>query len=286
MFFIKEKTIDKGVQYVLISIVCFSIMQSLVKAMSYFGSFQHVFIRSVIGWIISVSFLKHQRISLAGKNQKLLIFRGLIGCVSMFGFFYILTRIPFASSISLKYLSPIFATLFAVLFLKEKIKAIQWFFFLISFSGVILLKGLDLRISSFDLGIGILSSVFGGLLYIVIRKIGEDDHHLVILHYFMAISAIISGFIAIPNWKNPSLMEWFGFLIIGFVGFVAQNYFTKSVQVAQNVSLIANIRYIEAALAIIIGYFIFDETYSTMSFVGLAMIFLGLILAVWVKNKK
>jgi drug/metabolite transporter (DMT)-like permease len=281
----KNTIFEPAIGYVLVSIACFSIMQSLIKTMNYFDSFQHIFIRSVIGWLISVYFLKKQGVSLIGKNQKLLIFRGMIGSVSMFGFFYILTKIPFASAVALKYLSPIFTTIFAVLMLNEKVKPIQWLFFLISFAGVVMLKGFDMRISIFDLSIGILSSIFGGLLYIVIRKIGEDDHHLVILHYFMAISTFLSSFIAFSNWKTPNWQEWIGFLAIGIVAFIAQNYFTKSVQTAEKVSLIANIRYIEAALAVLIGYFIFGESYNVVSFFGLILIFTGLLLAIWEKNK-
>ena len=202
----------------------------------------------------------------------------------MFGFFYILTKIPFASAVAIKYLSPIFATIFAVISLNEKIKPLQWFFFLISFAGVVLLKGFDLRIGIFDLSIGILSSIFGGLLYVVIRKIGEDDHHLVILHYFMAISITLSSYFAFSSWKTPNATEWIGFLAIGTVGFIAQNYFTKSVQVAEKVSLIANLRYLEAAFAVIIGYFVFNESYAMLSFVGLALIFTGLLLSIWEKN--
>ena len=269
----------------LISTFCFSAMQVFIKLMPQFNIFQHIFFRSLIGWILCVVYLRINKISLIGKNIKFLIIRGLVGSISMFSFFYILTRIPFASSVALKYLSPIFTSFFAVIFLKEKIKPIQWLCFLISFLGILVMKGFDTRISTFDLGIGILSAVFGGLLFIIIKKIGDDDHQLVILQYFMFISATFSGVICLSNWKTPNLTELLGLLLIGVIGFFAQNYFTKAIQSSEKVSVLSNLRYLEAAYAFVIGYFIFNETYNLQSFVGLFLIFAGLLLSLKFKTK-
>jgi drug/metabolite transporter (DMT)-like permease len=276
----------KGVRYMLVSTFCFTAMQSLIKFLPQFNSFQHIFFRSVIGWLLCVGFLTSQGISLVGKNSKMLIFRGVIGSISMFSFFYILTHIPFGSSVAFKYLSPIFTAIFAVFLLKEKIKPIQWLFFLITFAGIITLKGFDARISLFDVCIGLISGVSGGLLYIIIRKIGEDDHHLVILHYFMFVSAFFSGFASIESWHTPSGTEWLWLLAIGLVGFVAQNFFTKAIQEpGDDVSFLSILRYTEVVYALVIGYIWFDEGYNLQSFVGLILIFLGLFLSFRLKSQ-
>ncbi|PWK28523.1 drug/metabolite transporter (DMT)-like permease [Arcicella aurantiaca] len=281
---------SQGMTFMLISTFCFSMMQAFIKMMPQFNSFQHIFFRSIIGWILSVSYLKFYHIPLIGKNSKLLVLRALVGSVSMFSFFYILTRIPFASSVALKYLSPIFTTIAAIIFLKEKVKPIQWLFFLMSFIGILIMKGFDTRISFFDLSIGILSAVFGGLLFIVIKKIGDDDHQLVILHYFMFISATVSGIICLFQkgdkvWQLPTPTESLGLLSIGLVGFFAQNYFTKAVQSSEKASILSNLRYLEAAYAFIIGYFVFNETYNLQSFMGLFLIFTGLLLSLKFRTK-
>jgi drug/metabolite transporter (DMT)-like permease len=276
-----------GWGFMLVSTFFFTAMQTLIKFLPQFNSFQHIFFRSIIGWILCVIYLRSQRISLIGKNNKMLIFRGLVGSVSMFSFFYVLTHIPYGSAVAFKYLSPIFTAIFAVFMLKEKISTKQWLYFLITFAGIVLLKGFDVRISSFNLVIGLISGVSGGLLYIVIRKIGEDDHHLVILHYFMFISAFFSGLASIENWHTPIGTEWLWLLAIGVVGFVAQNFFTISIQQPNNdVSFLAILRYTEVIYALIIGYIWFNEGYNLQSFAGLILIFAGLLLSIRAKNKK
>lgn len=274
-----------GIKYMLISTFCFSAMQSLVKYLPEIPIFEHIFFRSIIGWILCIIILKKDKVSILGKNNKMLIFRGLVGSMSMFSFFYLLSRIPFGTAVAFKYLSPVFTSILAVLILNEKLKPLQWFYLMLSFSGILLLKGFDPRITFFDLGVGLISAFAGGLLFIIIRKIGDDDHHLVILHYFMLISTVISGAASINNWITPNFNQSILILLIGLVGFVAQNFFTISIQQKDNVSLLSMLRYTEAIYAIIIGYFIFAETYSLTSILGILMIFLGVILTMRMKQK-
>ena len=286
MFSIKKAGFTKGVKYILISTFCFSAMQFLVKFLPQIPIFEHIFFRSVIGWLLCVAYLTNQKISLIGRNNKMLIYRGMVGSVSMFSFFYLLSQIPFGTAVAFKYLSPVFTTVLAVIIIKEQLKPIQWINLLLAFSGILMLKGFDPRISFLDVGIGLLSAFFGGLLFIIIRKIGDDDHHLVILHYFMFISATISGIVSINHWVTPTLYEGLLIVLIGLVGFVAQNFFTIAIQQKDQLSLLSILRYTEAIYALILGYLIFDETYTFLSFVGLLLIFSGLILTMIFKSKE
>lgn len=271
----------------LISTFCFSAMQFLVKFTTQIPVFEHIFFRSLIGWVLSVAYLKSQNISLIGKNNKMLLFRGLVGAFSMFSFFYLLSTIPFGTAVAFKYLSPVFTSILAVMLLNERLKLSQWLYLSLAFGGILMVKGFDPRISFLHLGIGLASAFGGGLLFIIIRKIGEDDHHLIILHYFMFVCTILSGLFTIPNWVMPVGYDWAFILLIGVVGFVAQNFFTISVQSkGENVSLLSILRYTEAIYALILGYFIFNETYTWLSLLGLALIFLGVVLTMITKPKK
>ena len=261
-------------------------MQSLVKFLPQIPIFEHIFFRSVIGWVMCIAYLRFYKVPLIGKNNKMLLFRGVVGSISMFSFFYLLSSIPFGTATAFKYLSPVFTAILAVIILKEKLKPMQWFYLMLSFSGILILKGFDPRISFFDLGVGLISAFFGGLLFIIIRKIGEDDHHLVILHYFMFISATISGVVSINHWVTPTLYEFSLLLLIGIIGFTAQNFFTIAIQQKDNVSYLSMLRYTEAIYALIIGYFVFNETYSWLSLIGIVMIFLGVILTMKMKKKE
>ena len=143
-------------------------------------------------------FFEATRVSLIGNDPRFLLLRAGVGVVSMTSFFTTLQRIPMGASVSLKYLSPIFAAVFAVLFLRERVPRYKWFFFGLALIGVMLLKGFDTRIDTISLILGLTGAVTAGLVYVIIRKIGQTEHPLVIINYFMLLAMCVSGIGMIP----------------------------------------------------------------------------------------
>ena len=84
------------------------------------------------------------------------------------------------AAVSLRYIAPVFAAFFAVYFLKERVKPIQWLFFILAFSGVLVLKGFDNKLQIEGVVFALISAIFAGLVYITIRKIGSKDHPVVV----------------------------------------------------------------------------------------------------------
>ena len=77
--------------------------------------------------------MKFAGISQWGNQKKLLIYSGILGVAAMALFFLGVHYISVGSAVTLRYVSPIFAGVLAVLFLKETIKPLQWVFFLVAF---------------------------------------------------------------------------------------------------------------------------------------------------------
>ena len=272
----------------LISTLCFTFMQGLIKYLPQdrIPTIEQMFFRSFVTAVFCLGFMLKNDITFAIKNVKLIWIRSIVGTISMFSFFYILPRMPLGTSVTIKYLSPVFTALFAGAMLNEKIKRLQWVYVLMAFLGVLLLKGFDSRVALVDLGIGLVSAISGGLLYIILRQIGDDDHPFVVVFYFMVIASVISAIGMIRYWVTPNLEDSLVFLGVGFFGFVAQIYMTKAFQQKDDANFLAQFKYLEAAYAIIIGFLIFRETYSILSFLGIVIIFLSLILTMRLKNKE
>ena len=47
------------------------------------------------------------------------------------------------AAVAIRYISPLFVAILAVFLLKEKIKPLQWIFFILAFVGVLTVKGFD-----------------------------------------------------------------------------------------------------------------------------------------------
>lgn len=267
----------------IISALAFTLMNVTVKKLMYYDTAQIVFFRSFGSLFFTTGFLIRYKISFLGNHRKLLVLRSFVGLMSMSLFFMSLKYLPVGSAVTLRYLSPIFAALLAVLLLKEKIIPIQWLFFLMAFGGVIILKYSSLQINTIGLSIILGSAIFGGLVYIVINKIGTSEHPITIVNYFMLFSTIIGGLLSIFNWKTPLAKDWIPLLSLGVYGFFGQLYMTKAFQIT-TINKIAPLKYIEVIFTVIIGVLLFKEVYNIWSLIGISMIVCGLILNIIYKK--
>ena len=214
-----------------------------------------------------------------------MILRGVVGALSMTLFFVSLNYLAVGTAVSLRYLSPIFAAIFALILLKEKIKGMQWLYFLLAFIGVAMLKGFSAEMSNIGLLFILLSAVFTGLVFVIIRKIGTSDHPVVIVNYFMIIAVVIGGLLSINNWKQPEGLEWLVLISLGFFGYFGQVYMTKALQSSET-NIIAPFKYIEVIFTLIVGVIWFHDSYTLLSCLGILLIVIALVLNVLSKSKK
>lgn len=269
----------------IISTLAFACMNALVKHLTHLSAFQIVFFRSVSSLFFTFGFLLKNNIPILGNQRKLLVLRGIVGVTSMTLFFMSTKYLPIGTAVSLRYMAPIFAAVFAIFFLKEKIKPFQWLFFALAFAGVIILKGFDTDLDTYGLVLIFISAVFSGLVYIVISKIGKGDHPVVVVNYFMVISTILGGLLSINNWINPKGIEWLMLFGLGLFGYFGQVYMTKAFQIAST-NQVAPLKYLEVVFTLLLGVLLFSEVYTLYSLLGIMMIIFGLVLNALYKGKK
>ena len=273
----------KGILYMCISALAFTLLNAFVKSLDSFSVYQIVFFRALGSLFFTVPFLVKNNISFAGNKKLLLILRSVFGLISMMLFFLSLKFIAMGTAVSIRYIAPIFAAIFALFILKEKIKPIQWFFLAIAFSGVLIIKGFESSVELEGVIYAIISSVFAGLVYILIRKIGNSDHPVVVVNYFMMVSVIIGGLLSITDWTSPVGIEWLILMSLGVFGYFAQLYMTKAMQQCET-NQIAPFKYLEVLFTTILGLLWFGEQYTFYILIGMITIITGLTLYVMVRR--
>ncbi|SNR31388.1 Threonine/homoserine efflux transporter RhtA [Maribacter sedimenticola] len=268
----------------IISTFSFSLMNSFVKYLSDFPTFEIVFFRAVGSLVLGTSYILVMGIPILGNKRKLMVMRALAGLTAMSLFFMSLQYLPAGTAVSLRYMAPIYAAIIAVFLLGEKLKNVQWFLFLLAFSGVLVLKGFDKELNSTGLVLVLSASVFSGLVYVLIRKIGNSDHPLVIVNYFMFIATVVGGLLSIKDWILPIGLNWIRLLSLGLFGFFGQVFMTKAFQIAKT-NMVAPLKYIEVIFTILIGVTWFGDVYTLWSCVGILMIVTALVANVIVGRK-
>lgn len=271
-----------AIKFMILSTSAFAFMNIIVKYLDNVNSYQIVFFRSLGSLFFTFSYLIKNKIPFIGNKNRLLILRSIVGAASMLFFFMSLKYLSVGTAVSLRYIAPIFAAILAVFMLKEKIKPFQWVFFVISFIGVLVLKGLDTEINTLGLVLVLIAAVLHGLVFIMITQIGQSEHPVVVVNYFMITAMILGGVLSIEGWVTPTGMEWPLLLSLGVFGYFGQIYMTKAFQIGAT-NIIAPLKYIEVIFSMLLGIAFFSEIYTLWSILGIILIITGLVLNVWYK---
>jgi len=268
----------------IISALGFSLMQLCVKYLQHLPTVEIVFFRSVVSIVLSVSMILKLKISPWGNQKKYLILRGLFGMTALTLFFYTLQNLPIATAITIQYLSPIFTAIFAIFILGEKLKPVQFLFFLAAFVGVAVIKGFDDNVETKYLIAGVVSSIFAGLAYNMIRKVKDTDHPVVVVFYFPLIAIPVMFVLSLYQWTWPQGWDWGVLLLMGIFTQLAQVYMTKGWQAAE-ANTIAPLKYIGIIFALFFDYTLFGISPNLQTGLGIALVLGGVILNVASSNR-
>ena len=215
-----------------------------------------------------------------------------IALTSMFGTFlpvYLfataLSKIDGSVSSILNSLTPLFALLFGILFFKVDVQRRQIFGVIIGFVGCVLLilfgEGENTTENYSYALLVVLASVFYGINVNLIKKYLSDLKPLTIStgnFLIMLIPALVilyfSDFFEIAN--EPKVMVSLGYIaILGIVGTGFSNIlFFKLIQLSSPV-FASSVTYLIPVVAILLGYFLMNETLSLIQGIGALVVLLG-----------
>ena len=265
-----------------LAIFFFSLMNLCVKFISHIPAVEIVLFRSIISLTISGVFLVKQGIPMLGTNRQVLLIRGITGTIALVAYFITLQNIPLAGAVTIHYMAPVFTTILGILIVKEKVSWLQFIFFFLSFLGIVIIQGVDTRITLTYALIGLVGSFFTGLAYNMIRKLKTSEHPLVIILYFPLVSIPITGLVSIFYWVTPKNWDWLFIILVGILTQLGQYYMTKSYQM-EELSKVSVISYIGMIFALGYGFLFFNEHYQFISYLGMLMVLVGVVLNLMVQ---
>ncbi len=259
----------------LVAAFFFAIMGVLVKIASIkFSSAELVFYRSLFGLVFIFSYVKIKRLSLKTPYLSKQMSRSIIGFISMVMFFYAIGQLPLATSITLNYTSPLAMATILTFALKEKPRKILIFALMTGFLGVTLL--LKPSIHHDELlagGLGLLSGLLAGLVYVHVTQLGragEPDWRTVF--YFSLVCTIGGGAWMLIHHFNPITWQDAPILIgLGLCATIAQLAMTRAYRTG-NPLVVGSLAYSTVVLASLFGILIWNELLSADRWLAIAII--------------
>lgn len=262
---------SKGVFLTLGSVVFFALMAVLVKAIPNVSSYQTTFFRFAIGLGIIGILSLFGIIHLQFNDKKNLFWRGLVGGLAVYLFYLAILKLGIGKGSVYIYSYPIFATLFSMIILKEKVEPIKFAVIFVSLTGLVLLSvggGTESlgKIGIYEL-IAIAGSVITGLAVVFVKKLHDSDNS-----YAIFFSQCIVGFwmFLIPSGVTQAggnLSEILLLVLVGVVATIGQLFMTEGYRYV-NVATGSLLQSMVPVFNLFSGWLIFHEQFSTIEMSG------------------
>lgn len=272
-----------GIMYMALSSLSFALMNAFVKLLSpQLSPMENIFFRSFVMVIFVLGIFA---VSTPSKKEKKkggwgkLLFRAIIGGLSMLALFYNIATIPLGTATAFAQSVPIYTVIFSVIFLKERPKIGVIIATMIGFIGVVCISnpsvgGLDGK----NIFAGIFSGVSAALAFVTLRSLRDYFDEGTVVFAFGITMSLIAGvgmFLSIPHlsngWYFPSGIEWVYILLMGLAGTFGQQFLTRAYMLAP-AGIVAPIDYSRIVWGVVLGLFLGDNFPDLMSMMGILLI--------------
>ena len=265
----------RGILWVLVCCVTLSSMTAIVRHVSDLGlpAAQIVFIRNITAMsiLLPISYFYRSRIDLKIHNPKLYALRVIVGITSMILWFHGLGKLELANATALSFTTPIFLSIMAVFFLKEKMGVHRWSAVFIGFIGavIILRPGMaEFNPASFYVLGGCL---FQAMALIIVKKMISKESPFTMMFHMHLWMGVVSCPLAIYFWQDlgqNELMWCYGIAILSIIG---QYAIAKTYSLVE-VTLTLPFDFTRLIVASILAYIFFAEVPDIYSYIGAGII--------------
>ena len=158
---------QKGALYMILSALCFASMQVVVRLSREIPTMEQIFMRNSFVLIVSAIIILRKKGSLFGpaKYQPYLFGRSFFGFLGLITLFYASSHAAQGDVTILNKTSPIWVTILAVIFMKEKLPKIQIPALALSMVGAFIVFRPSFESNPFPLVVAFLSAVTSGVAY-------------------------------------------------------------------------------------------------------------------------
>lgn len=205
--------------------------------------------------------------------------RAGLNTLNMLVWFTGVSLAPLADVVALSFSAPIFATLLAILLLREKVGIRRWTAIGVGFTGtmIVLQPGFDTISSGHGYALAA-TGVWAGIL-LIIKSLSRTESSLTIVAYMSVLMTPISLVPALFVWTWPTWTELGWLACIGVFGGAAQYFLAQSFHEAE-ISTVMPFDFAKLIWISIIAYVVFGEPAEPTTWIGGAIIFVsGLYIA-------
>jgi len=200
------------------------------------------------------------------------LFRASLNVVNMMCFFSAVAITPLAELVALNFTAPVFATLLAVLILREVVGLRRWTAILIGFAGamIIVRPGFGEVSPGHVLALG--SAISWACVILVVKDLSRTESSITIVAYMTVLMAPVSMVPALFVWQWPTPPELMWLAVMGVVGTGVHFTVAQALREA-DLSTILPFDFTKLIWISVLAYLIFGEVPTIATWIGGTVIF-------------
>ncbi len=274
----KQKNL--GILYIMCAAFCFALMNLFVRLSGDLPVMQKSLFRNLVAAGIALAMIVKEREKIqfrteqasAAKNLGFLLIRAGAGTIGILCNFYAVGTLNIADASMLNKLSPFFAIIFSIFVLKEKPKRKEWLAVIVAFWGALFVVKPSFHMESIPALIGLCGSLFAGLAYTFVRKLGQNGvkGNLIVL-FFSTFSCLVVLPGVILQYKPMTGQQLLFLLLAGLAAAGGQFSITAAYTKAP-AKEISVFDYTQVIFAALLSLIVLGEWPDVYSFIGYAII--------------
>jgi drug/metabolite transporter (DMT)-like permease len=261
-----------------VTTISFVVMNVLVK---YVGTglpvVQTAFLRFVLGLVFLIPMIKMVRSVIYTREiVALIVGRGVVHTIAVLLWFYAMTRIPIAEVTAMNFMNPIYVTIGAVFFFREKIAAPRIIALIVAVMGGLVV----LRPGFRELDPGHIAMMFtpiaGAGGYLFANALSRRVPATVVVFMLSTIVPLLLLPLVIPVWQTPTLLELVLLFFTSFFATLAHYCMTRAFACAPQ-SVIQPVSFLQLLWATVLGAALFGEGFDSFVILGGLMIMASVV---------
>lgn len=250
-----------GVFWMLITGLCFVAVTALVK---YLGprvpAAEAAFLRYLLGLVFLLPMIRPiLNARLTRRQVGLFGLRGVVHTLGVICWFYAMTQIPIAEVTAMNYLSPVYVTIGAALFLGEKLATRRILAVVVALVGALII----LRPGFREVNSGHMAMLFTAVMFAVgylIAKVMSDEVSPAVVVGMLSITVTIGlAPVAAAVWVTPTLGDLL--ILFGVACFATAGHFTMTLAfAAAPITVTQPVTFLQLVWAVLLGWLVFAES--------------------------
>ncbi len=260
-----------GVAFMLASTVAFAGMHGGVRYLAVelqLHPFEIAFFRNFFGLLaLTPWFVRQGLVPLRTERFGLHVSRAFINVVAMLLFFMGLGLTPLAQVQALGFTAPLFATLLAIAFLRERVFLWRWSALIVGFIGALII--IRPGIKAIDVGslLVLASAATWACAIIIIKMLSRTDSSVTITAYMVLLMTPLSLVPAVFFWQWPNGEQLAWLVFVGVSGTLAQMGMAQSFRMAEATAVLP-LDFMKLIWGALIGYMLFKEVPDAGIWIG------------------